>query len=88
MADVLKHAFDLMLASFVNGYFNPGIGVRFSSFFHFGWSGVAIFQCDATTKLLQMDVFQHAPHFYEIGFLNMMRWMETGLGDISVIGQE
>jgi hypothetical protein len=43
MADVLKHAFDLMLTPFVDGDFNPGIGLGFSSFFHFGWSCLAIF---------------------------------------------
>jgi hypothetical protein len=43
MADVLKHAFDLMLASFMNSDFNPRIGLKFSSFFYFGWSCLAIF---------------------------------------------
>ena len=88
MADVLKHAFDLMLPSFMNRDFNPGISWRFSSFFHFGWSGMAIFQGDTTTKLLEVDVLQYALHFYEIGFLNVIGWMETGLGDIPVIRQE
>jgi hypothetical protein len=88
MADVLKHAFDLMLTPFVDGDFNPGIGSGFPSFFHFGWSCLAIFQCDPTTKLLDLAVFQHPFHFHEIGFLHVMCRMEAGLGDISVIRQK
>jgi hypothetical protein len=43
MANVVKHAFDLMLAPLVDGDFNPGIGLSFSSLFHFGRSCLAIF---------------------------------------------
>jgi hypothetical protein len=57
MANLLKHAFDLVLASFMDRDFHPGIGLGFSGLFYFRWSCGPIFQHQAMSKLLEFGFF-------------------------------
>jgi len=57
MANLLKHAFDLMLASFMDRDFHPGIGLGFPGFFNFRGSCGAIFQHQSMSKFLDFWFF-------------------------------
>jgi len=88
MANLLKHAFDLVLASFMDGEFHPGIGRRFSGLFYFGGSGGPIFQYQSMSKFLDFWFFQDTFDFHEVCFMDMVCGVKAGLCNITVIGKQ
>jgi hypothetical protein len=88
VANLLKHAFDLVLAALMDRDFHPGIGFCFPGLFYFRGSRRSIFQHQAVSELLYFGIFQDALDFHEVRFMNMMRGMKTGLRNIAVIGEQ
>jgi hypothetical protein len=88
MANLLKHAFDLVFASLMDRYFHPGIGFSLPGLFDFRGGRGPIFQHQPMSKLLNFGIFQDALNFHEVRFRNMVRGVKTGLRNIAVIGEE
>lgn len=88
MADGFDHPLHLMLPSFVNRDFEPGIAFRPADLVHLRRRREAIFQFDAPLKHFNLGIVEHTLDLDQIGFRNMVAWMEQGLGQIAVIGQQ
>ena len=88
MANLLKHAFNLVFASLMYRDFHPGISFSLPGLFHFCGSSGPILQHQSMSKLLYFRIFQDALNFHEVGFMHMVRRVKAGLRNITVIGEQ
>ncbi len=88
MAYRLDHPLYLMFPSLVDGHLEPGIAFPLTDLIHFCRCREAIFQFDASFERLDLGIVKHTLHLDQIGFGDMVAWMEQRLGQVPMIRQQ
>lgn len=88
MADSLDHPLNLMFTPLMNRHFEPGIAFSLADLRHFRRCGEPILKFNAPFKGLNFGIVEHALDLDQIGFRDMVAWMEQRLCEIPMIGQQ
>lgn len=88
MADGLDHSLDLVLPALMDSDFQPGIALRLADLHDFRRCRKPILEFNAPFKGLNFGIVEHALDLDQIGFRDMVAWMEQRLCEIPMIGQQ
>ena len=88
MADDFKHALDLVLSTFIDRHFEPGVFRSLPHLFDHGRGRHPILQLDATCELADFLIIEHALYFRQIYLRHMIARMQERLCQFPVIRQQ
>src|SRR2546423_11735899 len=89
MANLIKHAPDLLVAPLVKSHFEPCVGLAFTQLAHLGWGGALTFLDDnASSQSLNGLIGRHTFDFSPVNFRNPILPRGNYIGQFTASGPQ